>query len=85
MDSRVRFALTLGTAVACLAIAATVVRGKKVFMVKAEGVRAVAGEFQLLERGDFRILAGDTAEAAPERGVIAAGPGPVGQEIFAAV
>ena len=65
--------------------AAPVVRGQKILEVEAEGVRAVAGEFQLLQRGDFRVLAGHAAEAAPERGVIAAGPGPVGQEIFAAV
>ena len=66
-------------------LAAPVVRGREVLKVEAERVWAVASEFQLLECGDFGVLAGHSAKAAPESGVIAARPGPVCLEVVAAV
>jgi len=41
----------------------------------------MASQFQLLQGGDFRVLADNTPEAAPERSVIAAGARAVGVEI----
>ncbi len=65
--------------------AAPVVRGREIGEVQAEGVGAVAGQFQLLEGRDFRVFAGHTAETAPEGGVIAARACPVCLEVFADV
>ena len=65
MDSRVRFALTLGTAVACLAIAATVVRVTALADDDDDKVEELMERVHDGKRSPYRQLRNQLGGAAP--------------------